>query len=336
MKLQETTKKLLMFAGAAALVLLIAVFVGWQVYQLNATVPVDGEAEDQVTLTIPAGTSGEEVARLLEERGLVRSARLTQLFLRLNQRKGRQVQAGNYLLSPAMSLQEMFVLFQHGTFDVLLTIPEGKRLEEMASIVAANLSISPVDFFNAGLPYRGRLFPDTYRVPEGISAEELVTFMRKNFESKAGELAGEFSAQGLSFDEGVTMASIVEREVPSLEDRALVAGILIKRYQNDWPLEADATVQYAWANVNCSLGVTCDWWKNGLTALDLEIDSPYNTRKNRGLPPTAICSPGLSSLQAVAAPQPSEFWYYLSDEEGETYYSETYPEHLRKVNAHLR
>ena len=275
----------------------------------------------------------------LKEENLIRSDFYARIFFNLQQRRDLFLQAGAYSISPSLSLQEMFNLFQHGTFDVEFTIPEGKRLEEVAQLVSEVLDITPFDFFSTAFgnnSLEGKLFPDTYRVPQDIQVEKLVNFISQNFKRKVdGKLQEQFREQGLTLNESVTIASIVEREAKLDEDRPLVAGILIKRYKSDWLLETDATVQYAKTSRLCQLGTECNWWPNNLTAEDLKIDSPYNTRLKAGLPPMPICSPGLKSLTAVAQPLESPYWFYLSDETGKTYYSVSYEEHLVKAEKVL-
>ena len=163
--------------------------------------------------------------------------------------------------------------------------------------------------------------------------------MRENFDKKYAGLTQD--SGGLTQDEIVTFASIVEREVAKEEDRKKVAGILIKRWRNGWPLEADATVQYAKVNVKCQMlevkGMkSCQWWPEELTDSDLKLDSPYNTRQNVGLPPTPISNPGLSALKAVAAPQQTPYWYYLTDDNGVTHYSKTLAEHNANIARYLK
>ncbi len=175
-------------------------------------------------------------------------------------------------------------------------------------------------------------------MPRNSSTEDLVGVIKKTFDEKVGqELREQSAGTALSFQDVVILASIIEREVRSDMDRPKVAGILIKRLKNGRPLEADATVQYAVANVSCGRGnLDCDaWWPKQLTRSDLDLDNPYNTRKNRGLPPGPICSPSLSSLEAVINYEESSYWFYLSDEEGDTHYSETLDEHQEKVLKYL-
>jgi UPF0755 protein len=132
------------------------------------------------------------------------------------------------------------------------------------------------------------------------------------------------------------LASIVEREAGLDQDRPLIAGILLKRWRQGWPLQADATIQYAVGDDRCQgQEAECDYWAPVKKA-DLAINSAYNTYKNQGLPPGPICSPGLASIKAVVYPQTSDYWFYLSDSDGTVHYARTNEEHSENVTRYLR
>ena len=124
---------------------------------------------------------------------------------------------------------------------------------------------------------------------------------------------------------------MVEREAKLDKDRPYVAGIITKRFRNNWMLQIDATVQYALGYQSAE----DDWWKQNLTIADLAIDSPYNTYKRYGLPPTPICNPSLSSLKAVANQVITKYWYYISDRNGNMHYAETIVEHNQNISKYL-
>ena len=295
-------------------------------------------------VTIAPGMGVAEIAKLLAERNLIHSEALFKIYLRLNDLEAT-LEAGEYEIPPHLNLKETVELLQHGTFDLKLTFPEGWRREEMAAYAAkvfnSDSKTFEEEFLAASEGMEGYLFPETYIVPRKTTAEELVRLMRKMFDSRfTEELRRGAKRRGLSEEEVVILASIVEREVRFDEDRAKVAGILIKRWRNGWPLEADATVQFAAATEGRRQPTTDNrptgWWPKKLTTADLEIDSPYNTRKYRGLPPAPICSPGLEALEAVVNYQPTPYWYYVSDEEGRIHFSKTLDEHNEKVLKYTR
>ena len=159
--------------------------------------------------------------------------------------------------------------------------------------------------------------------------------MKNNFDKKYSTLTKTVLPQ----NNVVNLASIVEREARLPDDRPVVAGILLKRLENDWPLEVDATLQYAMATRKMENGKwktgSFDFWPKEITADDLELDSPYNTRKYKGLPPTPICNPGLSAIEAVIRPTETEYWFYLSDKEGKMHYAKTIEEHNLNISRYL-
>ncbi len=306
------------------------------------------QTEDAKELTIEKGAGVTEIADMLYDQGLINSKTLFKIYLKLND-LGSTLEAGEYEIPAGLNLKETVEILQHGTFDIKITFLEGWRREQIAvhasEVFNEEFPVSNSfveNFLSASEGMEGYLFPDTYFVEKGTTAKEIVQLMREMFDKKVtDDLVSRAEERGLSLDEVVILASIVEREVPAEEDRPRVAGILIKRWQNDWPLEADATVQYAIANselTNCQTDElsNCTWWPKNLTKADLEIDSPYNTRKNKGLPPGPICNPGLSSLRAVVNYEQTPYWFYLSDKEGNTHYSKTLDGHNQNVVKYLR
>ncbi len=277
------SRKTWLFLTFFILLSVLAAGVLYYLYDRNINQPLDPDSQETVTFTILPGTSGPAVIQKLKENNLIRSTIFTRIFFRLQQERGNFFQAGEFQISPSQSLAQIYQLFLHGTFDTQIIIPEGKRLEEISEIIGRELDISPQEFFITAQDSRGFLFPDTYIVPRDISASQLKNLMVETFHDKVeSKLEKEFHQQGLSLYQAVTLASIVEREAKLDRDRGLIAGILIKRLKNNWRLEADATVQFAKAAADCQIGRSCQWWANQLTAQDLEIDSPYNTRKNSG------------------------------------------------------
>ena len=136
---------------------------------------------------------------------------------------------------------------------------------------------------------------------------------------------------GLTFEQIITLASIVEREGRTASDRPVIAGILLKRLRANWPLETDATLQFA-------LGYQPQektWWKKEITVEDKKIDSPYNTYLNTGLPPGPIANPGLQSIKAVIYPEPTDYWYYLHDSKGVAHYAKTLDGHNANIAKYL-
>jgi UPF0755 protein len=185
--------------------------------------------------------------------------------------------------------------------------------------MAGSLGFTAADFIKAGKAYEGELFPDTYHLSPGTSAQGVVAAMRAVYKEKTVDL-------GVS-REALIIASLVERETKSDAEKPLVAGIIKKRLESGWPLELDATMQYI-------RGKSGDWWPN-TTLADRKSVSPYNTYLNKGLPPTPICNPGLAALQAAVHPVASTYWFYLHDRTGKIHFAVTSEEHSTNIRTYL-
>lgn len=280
--------------------------------------PRDANNNTKYSLIIENGEGVSKIAEKLSEKNLIKSTLFFKIYVKVTGKSSR-LQAGTYKLSPSENLSSIVSALTAGkTEDITITIPEGLRREEIADILGSALGEKiKEDFLILSKNKEGYLFPDTYFVKRDTKAEEIIKKMTDNFENKYKEIA---VRTNLSKDETITLASIIERETKYDEDRSLVSGILYKRLINNWPLEADATVQYA-------LG----FWKKKLTQEDLNTKSPYNTRKNLGLPPSPITNPGLKSLIAAANPINSSYWFYLSDLKGNMHYARTLEEHEANI-----
>lgn len=244
--------------------------------------PKDSESKKGVFFTVAKGEGLREIARNLEKEGLVWQGGLFEAYVLLSGGSG-SLQAGPYFLSASMNIPQIADKLVSGdAAQATVTVPEGftaenirQRLEDIASDDLLNLE-----------EHQGYLFPDTYRVPYGASEEEIIKMMRDNFERKTADLA--------LTPRIVIMASILEKEVKTKEEKELVAGILWKRLDHAWFLQVDA----------------CMW-----------------TYENKGLPPGPICNPGLESILAALYPEDSPYWYYISKPDGETIFQRTLEEH---------
>jgi len=298
----------------------------------EGTLPVNRNDQSTKIFVIKRGESLRSIIRNLYEEKLIRNRIV--FFLIIKQLGiEKKIQAGDFRLSPSMDAVTIAKTLTHGSLDTWVTIIEGLRREEIAHIIAKNLDIPETEFVS--LAKEGYLFPDTYLFPKNTDVETIIRIFYENFQRKFNQQLAEQAKRNLNLtqEQVLILASLVEREAKYDADRKKVASILIKRLKNDWPLQVDATVQYA-------LGYQPKektWWKKNLTFADLKIDSPYNTYKNTGLPPTPICNPGLASIQAVIEADPDiEHWYYLSDKTGKMHYSKTLEEHNRNIEKYLQ
>lgn len=281
------------------------------------------------TFIVGQGEGLNEIARRLELEGLIRNRIVFYLNVRRISEKG--LQAGDFRLSAAMDVFQIIKELQHGTQDQWITVIEGLRKEEIAQIVSEEFKIPEVEFIK--LAPEGYLFPDTYLIPAQATSETIISIMKGNFDKKYAALQPIAAQRKLTTNQVVTLASLIEREGKLLEDKRIIAGILLKRLKNDWPLQIDATIQYAIGYQ--SEGKT--WWKKDLSLEDLKINSPYNSYKNAGLLPGPIGNPGLISLEAVVnADESTPYWYYVSDKNGRIHYAKTLEEHDANVKKYVR
>jgi UPF0755 protein len=281
---------------------------------------------------IRRGESLNSIAKRLKKEELIRSSLAFKIIVYTQGLVGK-IQAGSFRLGSFLTPFEIATTLTHGTADVWLTFPEGWRKEEFARRLAANLeNFDEQEFLALTGNLEGYLFPDTYLVPKTASPSAIIKILTNNFEKKTKDL--KISRQEL------ILASIVEREAKYDHDRPIVAGILIKRWQAGWPLQTDATVQYAvatkqFSNLAIKQSSNFDWWPE-LKKEDLKIDSPYNTYKYRGLPPTPICNPGFETIKAVLNPTPTDYWYYLSGKDGNIRFAKTLKEHQENIAKYLK
>ena len=303
-----------------------------------------GSDDTPVTFVVDPGETAVEIADRLRTAGLISDA---ELFRRYVQYHGLDagIEVGEFTLRQTMTIPEIAQALQKGQRpEQVVTVQEGLRLEQVAAVVAEQTGISAAEFLalatvgwrDAGLAFdfladlppgatlEGFLFPETYRLPEDATAGDLLERMLETFEERVSpEMRAAAANRGLAVHQLVTLASIVEREAVLDDERPLIAGVYANRLESGWFLGACPTVQYA-------LGAPAEWWPQ-LTLENTEMDSPYNTYRNLGLPPGPICSAGLASLQAAAFPADTDYFFFLADcttEDGSHMFAVTEGEHL--------
>lgn len=314
-------------------------------YRHFANAPLNKKATEQTEIIIPAGTGAKQIAKLMREKGLIRSEWGFLMQEYLLGAKGK-LKAGIYRFSQSESGAKIIARLKAGDIlpqDNKITLPEGLTLKEIAVKLDEAGIVSATDFtFDARVEkYRskfefltdvpngtleGYLFPDTYKFFKNTSSDEVISRMLERFDEQFKIASKETSGLGAhKLHEIVTMASIIEREVRTPEDRRIVSGILWSRIEHGVALAADATIRYALNN-----------WSKPLTIADLKINSPYNSRTNAGLPPGPIGNPGLDTLKASMDPTETDYFYYLSAKDGKTIFSKTLEEHNANVQKYLK
>lgn len=304
------------------------------------TRPPSLEASD-VSFSVRAGEGVDSVCSRLEQAGVVVDGRALRDYL-IYTGQDTTLQAGQFQLSARMSAIEVARQMQDATpADVVFVVLPGWRIEEIAAgLPTSGLSVSPdefirvahsprpgYDFLAGASTTEGFLFPDQYVLSRTTAVEALLDALIRNFAQRmSADLKQGFAAQGLSVYEATTLASIVEREAVREEEATMIASVYLNRLRQGMRLDADPTVQYA-------LGFNAGqqtWWTNPLSLDDLKIASAYNTYRIEGLPPAPIANPGPESLQAVASPAISAYFFFSARCDGSGYhvFAASFEEHL--------
>lgn len=305
--------------------------------------PLDPSAPEQ-TFTVQQNESIGSIAYRLVEAGLIADAFAFHDYL-VYTGLDTSIQAGDYKLSPAMSIVDIARKMQDATpADVTFVILPGWRIEEIAaSLPTSGLDITPENFvatattphsgfdFLADAPsMEGFLYPDTYIVPRDVTVDRFVAGLVRNFSLHlTSDLREGFNRQRLSIYQAVALASIVQREAVHDDEAPTIASVFLNRIKIKMKLDADPTVQYALSfNANQQT-----WWTNPLSANDLKIESPFNTYLYEGLPPTPIDNPSSSSLRAVAFPADTSYYYFRAQCDGSGYhiFAETLDEQIQNT-----
>ncbi len=316
---------------------------------INSVADPSGNA---VAFAVSPGESVDDIGRHLADAGLIGSTLYFKIYVRSHNQQ-TALQAGDYILKPSLSIRGIADILTNGQAEDkerTIKIIEGWDIGEIDDYLRKNDVVGDDEFslltdskignwkleitkpnFLQDAPItanlEGYLFPDTYRIYNDATAEDIITKMLDNFGIKlTPQMRIDIAAQGKTIYNIVIMASIIEKEVRTEEDMKIVSGIFWDRIGNGQPLESCATLAYI-------LGVD----KKQYTLEDTEVNSPYNTYQNRGLPPGPICNPGLNAIKAAIYPEYTEFNYFLSrPDTGETVFSRTYEEHLRNKAKYLK
>ncbi len=293
------------------------------------------------SIMIKKGSSLKKVSTMLEQDGIIRDANVFATMATFVGKK-KEVKAGEYEFHTRMHPWEVLDILAKGQVKPhLVTIAEGSTLSQIAQLLDdleivekktfLEKSSSPALIISLGLPYsatskpgpslEGYLFPDTYHLLREMNSEEIIQMMVQQFKKVFNnDWIRSASQLGMSIQEVVTLASIVEKETSLPEEKPLISAVFHNRLRKRIPLQSDPTVIYGIRNFN-----------GNLTRVDLQRPSPYNTYLNTGLPPTPICNPGKDSLLAALHPAPVSYLYFVSKNDGSHYFSSTMEEHNQAV-----
>jgi UPF0755 protein len=279
-------------------------------------------------ITISEDASTAATIEQLKDENIIGSEIVLKALLRITG-SDRNIHAGKYLFSEPVGVGTVYYRITNGVSGipvVRVTFPEGVTAREMGEILKTRIKgYDSETFVSLAKPYEGYLFPDTYALYGDISPQDLIELLRETFVLKTKDLQEEVATSGHSLEEIVIMASLLEKEAKSTEDRQIVSGILWSRIRGEMALQVDAVFGYI---------KNQDTYHPSLD--DLEVDSPYNTYLHRGLPPGAIANPGLDALLAALRPIETDYVYYLTGTDGTMHYAETFEEHKANRERYLR
>ena len=308
--------------------------------------PYNKNNKDDIVIDIPTGSTLNQVTDILKENNLIKNKIIFKLYVRLSDNSSK-LKSGKYLFNQTYSNKQIINDLSKGKVyndGIRITIPEGSTSIEIVDLLTKNnlgdkkvykkLINNPKEFKNRFkflddeniVSLEGFLYPSTYYFKEDESEKYILNHMLETFESKYNDkLQKRQKELNKSLYEVINLASIVEKEAVLDEDRPIIASVFYNRINIGMPLQSDATIQYIFKER-----------KKSITYNDLKIDSPYNTYKVQGLPPTPIANPGIKSIEAVLYPANTEYLYFVATIEGGNNYSKTYEEHIKNVEQYRK
>lgn len=350
--------KFFVFIIILVIVVLLGGFIAFNWY--NDAIYKGLEGTDEVEVQVGQGESLVNLADELEQKGLIKSKDALRVYLRLNN-LSPNIKVGTYLLQKNLNIPQLIEVLEDGVFKpaIWTTIQEGLRNEDIAEILNSQLSDAGdkkkfdldefLEIINdpdsqvfsdevkefleeakpQGKPLTGYLFPDTYRFNSDATSQEIVEAMILNLKQRLSD--NEIDPKNVMIDSGRTtdfynalvLASILEKEAGRDDDINLVSGLFYNRINQNYPLQSDATVNFATGKN-----------ERGASFEDLKIDSPYNTYKYAGLPPTPINNPGIRSLKAAINPTETNYFFFWHSSQNKIYFAVTYEEHQRNIQRY--
>ncbi|MGG0716385.1 endolytic transglycosylase MltG [Robertmurraya massiliosenegalensis] len=351
----RVVRKIVFIISIVLFLLVAGTLTGGYFYIKSALEPVEPGSKTEKSVEIPIGSSVTGISQILEDNGIIKDAKVFKYYVKFKNEAG--FMAGEYTMTPAMTFPEIIESLKTGKIveEVVfqITIPEGKQLKEIATIIGEKTDhevdevfaqLNDEDFirkmmqlypnlltdeiFNENIKYplEGYLFPATYPYyKEDPSIEEIVTVMLAKTQDVIEEYTGPMAEMEYTPHQVLTMASLIEEEATQQTERDQIASVFYNRMDVGMPLQTDPTVLYA-------LGEH----KDRVLYEDLEINDPYNTYVNTGLTPGPIANAGVSSIEAALVPAETDFLYFLATGSGEVLFSKTLDEHNQKKAEHIQ
>jgi UPF0755 protein len=350
----KVVRRIVLIISMLLLLLIVLISGGGYLYIESALKPVDSENKNLKNVNIPIGSSVTGIAETLESNGIIKSAKVFKYYVKLKNEAG--FMAGEYQLSPSMDVPEIVGRLKTGkvlakaSFKII--IPEGRQLKEIAAMMAKATKQKEDDVFNklndkefiktlmvkypdllteevlnskVKYPLEGYLYPATYPFyKQNPTVDEMVTAMLNKTRTVVSAYSEESKKKKLSVHQLLTMASLIEEEATEKADRKTIASVFYNRMKKGMMLQTDPTVLYAQGK-----------HKDRVLFEDLEVDSPYNTYQNTGLPPGPIANAGKSSIEASLEPEKTDYYYFLATKEGAVIFTKTLEEHNKAKEKYI-
>ncbi|MCM3692325.1 endolytic transglycosylase MltG [Neobacillus niacini] len=347
-------RRIVLIITIVAILILVFIGGGGYLYIKSALQPVDKDSKVQKKVEIPIGSSVTGISEKLESNGIIKNAKVFKYYVKFKNEAG--FMAGEYELSPSMEIPEIInrlktgKVLQQAAFQ--LTIPEGKQLKEIAQIIAKTVNKSEeevftqlndrtfiqkmmgkfpdlltTDILNPAIKYplEGYLFPATYPFYKpNPTVEEMIVTMLEQTRKVITPYLAELSEEEFTAHQLLTMSSLIEEEATEKADRKDISSVFYNRIEQDMPLQTDPTVLYAQGK-----------HKERVLYEDLEVNSPYNTYKHKGLPPGPIANAGKDSIEAALNPSETKYLYFLATAGGDVIFTKTLEEHNAAKAEHI-
>lgn len=333
----KRTKKIILLSSLGVVLLGILLIAGAFIWYQTQLRPVSSVKTQLIKVTIKTGTTPKDIGTELKDNGIIRNQQAFTLYTYVSHTQNK-LQAGTYRLSPGDSTQQIVKHLVDGNVDTfsMTFLPGATLAENRAVFIKAGYTAQEVDsalsgtydspLFEtkpSGTDLEGYIYGETYNFSSSATVEDILnrTFAQYTHVIQANDLVAQFKAHGLTLFQGITLASIIQREAIAGSE-AQIAQVFYSRLAQNMPLGSDVTYQYIADKTR--------------VARDPNLDSPYNTRIHTGLPPGPISTPGLAALQAVAQPASGDYLYFLSGDDNNMYYSHTLSEHEANIKAHCQ
>nr|WP_317333231.1 endolytic transglycosylase MltG [uncultured Romboutsia sp.] len=335
-------KKWLGIIGTISIILLTSISI--LVFIFTQMGPYDKNNKKDIVVEIPQGATTSTISDVLYKNKLIKNKTIFKISVKLSN-QAQNFKAGKYLFNQTYSNKEIINDISSGKIyndGIKITIPEGSTSREIVSILVGKklgneesyekLISNPNEFYDQFkflkeediTSLEGFLYPSTYYFDENASEKEILSAMLSQFNKVyTDKLRDRQKELKMTTEQVINLASIVEKEAVLDEDRPIIASVFYNRLKIGMPLQSDATIQYIFKER-----------KKIVTYKDLEIDSPYNSYKNKGLPPTPIASPGIESIEATLYPEKTEYLYFVAKMDGGNNYSTNYEDHLKYVKEY--